>query len=814
MRVSPPWLHTVLRHAAAPLLAAVLLVTGVLAPLLLLMPALALVVWLAASRAGHQALAITATGLATLPQRLGATAVVVVGIAGVVGVLVALLAMAEGLQFALRQAGSDDTAIVLRAGADAELSSGLERSATTLVARAPGIARDAQGRPIASAEVVVIANVPKRSTGTDANVEVRGVGSEVWALRPQTRIIAGRAFRAGLRELLVGRGALAQFRGLEPGRTVRLNNQAWRVVGVFASGDAHESELWGDAESVAAAYRREGFQSVSVRLAGAADFERFRAALLGDPRLRVDVQTTRDYYSKQSERLASTIRALGTGVAVIMAIGAVFGALNTMYAAVAARAREIATLRALGFTAAPVVVAVLLETMLLAVIGGGARRRRRLRGVQWLSRLHAGRQLQPGGVPIPGWTGVVAARPAVGTRHRFRRWAVPGVAGRRPAGHGGAARALTRPKPATVGARRAPRPAEPGSRGRAMLWGGEEGGSVVRHCAGTLSDARRPTGRFRFPGRARRPARDPGEMRAGRTAADATPFSNTAAARMRRGPCERATMTNATSLHWSSACKSHVGMVRKLNEDACVELAGHRLWAVADGMGGHAAGEVASRMVVEALAKVPSPTSLGAFVGDVHRALQAVNLQLSEEAGRRREQLIGSTVVALLAFEQYCVTLWAGDSRAYLLRDGTLSQITRDHSQVEDMIARGILTRRQAEGHPASNVITRAVGVMPDLVLDTEMVTVADGDVFLLCSDGLYNEVSAKEIAELLASGDCRMACELLVDRALRHGARDNVTAVVVRASDQAHFTKTRLNPTTAGARKLPDESDDPTKLS
>jgi putative ABC transport system permease protein len=339
-------------------------------PWIALCAAVPFALWLISTSAGRQTLAMTRIGLATIPQRPGATSVVVVGIAGVVGVLVALLAMAQGFETTLRSSGNEQTAIVLRAGANAELSSGLDRAAAILIAQAPGIRRDAQDVPIASAEVVVVSNVPKRSTGTDANVEVRGVGAQAWKLRPEVRIVRGRRFEPGLRELVVGRGALAQFRGLEPGSTVQLNGQAWKVTGVFASGDSHESEIWGDVESVAAAYRRSGFQSVSVRLRDAAAIDALKAALTGDPRLRVDVQTTRDYYSKQSERLTTVIRAVGFGVAVIMALGAVFGALNTMYAAVAARTREIATLRAVGFSALPVVVSVLLETMLLALAGG------------------------------------------------------------------------------------------------------------------------------------------------------------------------------------------------------------------------------------------------------------------------------------------------------------------------------------------------------------------------------------------------------------------------------------------------------------
>lgn len=339
-------------------------------PLLILAGLALLLGWLLLTPGGHQSLAIAWIGLATVPERLGATSVVVVGIAGVVGVLVALQAMAAGFEATLTSAGRDDTVLVLRAGANAELSSALDRSATALILQAPGIARDAREVPIASAESIMVVNVPKRVTGTDANLEVRGVGPAVWALRPQVHIVDGRRFTPGRRELIVGAGALRQFSGLAIGRWLNLNKQEWQVVGVFDSGDTHASEVWGDAETLVAAYRRNGFQSVTARLSAPAASEPLRAALAADPRLRVDVETTRSYYSKQSERLTKVIRGIGTGVAVIMALGAVFGALNTMYAAVANRAREIATLRALGFTAVPVVIAVMLETMTLALIGG------------------------------------------------------------------------------------------------------------------------------------------------------------------------------------------------------------------------------------------------------------------------------------------------------------------------------------------------------------------------------------------------------------------------------------------------------------
>ncbi len=339
-------------------------------PVLMIAFGVLLLGWLLLTQGGRQSLAIAWIGLATVPERLGATSVVVVGIAGVVGVLVALQAMAAGFEATLAAAGRDDTVLVLRAGANAELSSALDRPAATLIAQAPGIARDTRDVPIASAEIIVVASVPKRATGTDANLEVRGVGPAVWALRPQVRILSGRRFTPGRRELIVGEGALRQFSGLEIGSRLNLNNQDWRIVGVFASGDTHASEVWGDAESLMAAYRRNGFQSVAARLTAPTTIAPLRAALAADPRLRVDVETTRAYYSKQSERLTKVIRSIGTGVAVIMALGAVFGALNTMYAAVANRAREIATLRALGFTGVPVVVAVMLETMTLALAGG------------------------------------------------------------------------------------------------------------------------------------------------------------------------------------------------------------------------------------------------------------------------------------------------------------------------------------------------------------------------------------------------------------------------------------------------------------
>jgi putative ABC transport system permease protein len=296
----------------------------------------------------------------------------VVGIAGVVGVLVAMLAMGEGFQSTLQQTGSDDTAIVLRGGSNAELNSVLDRDSINVILQAPGVARSADGKPVASAEQSVVANLPKRSDASvEANVPIRGVGDEAWILRPNVKIVQGRRFKPGLRELVVGQGAMRQFAGLDVGSRLRLAGQEWSIVGEFASGDSHDSELWGDAQTVASAYRRgSSAQSVTVRLTSPQAFDTFKAALSSDPRLKVDVSTTREYFSKQSESLTKVIRIVGITVGVIMAIGAIFGALNTMFAAIASRAREIATLRAIGFRGLPVVVSVLMETMLLALLGG------------------------------------------------------------------------------------------------------------------------------------------------------------------------------------------------------------------------------------------------------------------------------------------------------------------------------------------------------------------------------------------------------------------------------------------------------------
>jgi putative ABC transport system permease protein len=309
--------------------------------------------------------------LRNIPQRLGTSLVIVVGIAGVVGVLVALLAMAEGFRATLAGTGKDDRAIVMREGANAELSSGLSREQVDLIKRAAGVKRNAAGEPIASGELLVIADLPKASTGTLANAQVRGVQPEAFELRPEVKIIEGRNFTPGPRELIAGRGAASQFADIKVGSQIAFRDSAWTVVGLFeAGGGSHESEFWGDAEVVQSAYRRNGFQSVSAQLESPAALATFRTALSDDPRLTVKVQSQKDYYESQSRQLSTVINIIGTVIAAIMAIGAVFGALNTMYAAIATRSREIATLRAIGFGGLPVVVSVMIEALLLALIGG------------------------------------------------------------------------------------------------------------------------------------------------------------------------------------------------------------------------------------------------------------------------------------------------------------------------------------------------------------------------------------------------------------------------------------------------------------
>jgi putative ABC transport system permease protein len=310
--------------------------------------------------------------LLSLGSRIGSSLVIVIGVAGVVGVITALLAMAQGFQSTLVSAGRADRAIVMRDGATTELTSGLSREAVDVIANAPGVRRDDRGLPLASAEVLVVADVPKRATDASANLSVRGVGDNAWRIREDFAIVEGRAFEPGRAEMLAGRGAVGQFRDLAVGDTLQARNSEWRVVGVFTTGgSAFESEVWVDAPVAQAAFRRgNSYQSVRVQLEDALAFDGFVQALADDPRVNVQVQRESEYYAAQSATTANLIRFFGVAVGVIMALGAVFGALNTMYSAVSARTVEIGTLRALGFGGPEVVASVMVEALLLAAAGG------------------------------------------------------------------------------------------------------------------------------------------------------------------------------------------------------------------------------------------------------------------------------------------------------------------------------------------------------------------------------------------------------------------------------------------------------------
>ena len=318
-----------------------------------------------------QIVSVTLFNLRTIPERLSSSVTSMVGIAGVVAVFVGVLSIAEGFRSAMTVVGSDDIAIVLRGSADTEMSSGLSRDEVRLIADGPGLARTPAG-PLASAELFVIINLPKRSSGTDANVPFRGVEKAALTIRDDLKIVAGRTFELGRNEVLVGAGAARAFVGLDVGKKIRLGQNEWDVVGVFTGGGGSaESEIWTDASVLQAAYHRgDSFQSVHARLTSPAAFPQFKSALTTNPQLKVKVIRQTEFLAEQSSMLTSFIERIGYFIAALMAVGALFGALNTMYSAVAARTREIATLRALGFGSVPVIFSVMLESLILALLGG------------------------------------------------------------------------------------------------------------------------------------------------------------------------------------------------------------------------------------------------------------------------------------------------------------------------------------------------------------------------------------------------------------------------------------------------------------
>lgn len=318
-----------------------------------------------------QTLAVIGLNLKNLKERIGSSLVAVVGIAGVVAILVAVLSIGEGFRATVTGAGSPDTAVVLRSGSTGEMMSALSREEVRVIADAPGVRHD-EARALASPELFVVVDLPKKSSGTDANVPLRGVEPEAFAVRPEVEIVAGRTFRPGSMEVIAGRGAAQVYRGLEVGSVLKWGQNQWRVVGIFsAGGTLAESEIWCDLRVLQPAYRRGNtVQAVYARLDSPGSFSRFKDSLTADPRLNVSVERESDYYAEQTTWLSTTVAILAGVIAVVMGAGAVFGALNTMYTAVSARTREIATLRALGFSSGPVVVSVLAEGLLLGLVGG------------------------------------------------------------------------------------------------------------------------------------------------------------------------------------------------------------------------------------------------------------------------------------------------------------------------------------------------------------------------------------------------------------------------------------------------------------
>ncbi|MBK8181847.1 MAG: serine/threonine-protein phosphatase [Candidatus Competibacteraceae bacterium] len=261
-------------------------------------------------------------------------------------------------------------------------------------------------------------------------------------------------------------------------------------------------------------------------------------------------------------------------------------------------------------------------------------------------------------------------------------------------------------------------------------------------------------------------------------------------------------MSQQQTFQWSSAGRSHVGMVRAINEDACLALPEMGLWAVADGMGGHEAGDIASQTIIETLQQLDPPDDWDGFLNAVREGLRQVNQRLREESAQRyQHRTIGSTVVVLVMRDTQCACLWAGDSRIYRLRDGQLQQLTRDHSHVQELVDQGLITAEDAQRHPLANVITRAVGSTEDLLIDEVVYPLQTEDMFLLCSDGLNKTVGDEEIARLLVQSNhnCQEAVKAFIHLALMRDANDNVTTVVV------NVTATNLTSATN-----PEKSGDP----
>ncbi len=318
-----------------------------------------------------QTIAVLGLNVRSLPQRWVSSLVAVIGIAGVVLVLVGVLSIAAGFKATMGSRSSPETVMVLRGGSTSELDSGLSRDDAQIIAQTPGIAVGADG-PLVSEELFVIVDLPRRSTGTGANVPLRGVLPQAIDVRGDVRLAEGRMFRSGVNELVAGVGAVGQFAGLELGAELKLGQNTWTVVGLIeADGGVAEGELWADVRVLQSLYRRgSSLQTVRLRLQDAAGFQAFKDTLTADPRLNVRVVPEAEFYESQSRFFGNFVGGVGVVLGLLMGLGALFGAVNTMYTAVASRTREIATLRALGFGPGAVTVSVLAEAMLLGLVGG------------------------------------------------------------------------------------------------------------------------------------------------------------------------------------------------------------------------------------------------------------------------------------------------------------------------------------------------------------------------------------------------------------------------------------------------------------
>ena len=319
----------------------------------------------------QQIISVTILNLRSIPQRIAASLVAIIGVSAVVGVFAAVLSMASGFEKTMIAAGATDTAIILRAGSTGEMASAVSNEQIQIVSTSPGVRKDGND-PMVSGELYVVVDVAKKSTNESANVPLRGVQSAAYGIRDNMSIIEGRPFEPGKNELLVGRSAQRMFKGLEVGNIIPFGLTEWTVVGAFEDdGSVSESELWADVRVIQSIYRRgNSYQTMRVKLDSPDSIDVLRQTLADDPRIDVDVLNEREFYSAQSEAMTNLINAVGYPVTFLMAIGAIFGALNTMYSSISARGKEIATLRAIGFRPLSVLFSVIIESAALAIIGG------------------------------------------------------------------------------------------------------------------------------------------------------------------------------------------------------------------------------------------------------------------------------------------------------------------------------------------------------------------------------------------------------------------------------------------------------------